>query len=108
VRVGLNAGEPIAEDDPDGRSDLYGTAVNLAARIAAQAEGGEILASDAARQLVKGKDFLFADRGEVSLKGFDEPRLHISGELAGGVEGLRAAPPSVWGKAPQAAGRLPD
>ncbi len=30
VRVGLNAGEPIAEDD-----DLYGTAVNLAARITA-------------------------------------------------------------------------
>ncbi len=25
VRVGLNAGEPIAEEDPDGRSDLFGT-----------------------------------------------------------------------------------
>ncbi len=25
------------------------------------------------RQLVAGKDFLFADRGEVALKGFDEP-----------------------------------
>jgi class 3 adenylate cyclase len=72
VRVGLNAGEPIAEDD-----DLYGTAVNEAARITATAKGGEILASDVVRQLVKGKDFLFADRGEVSLKGFDKPvRLH--------------------------------
>jgi len=39
VRVGLNAGEPIAEDD-----DLYGTAVNLAARICAHAEAGQILA----------------------------------------------------------------
>jgi class 3 adenylate cyclase len=73
VRVGLNAGEPIAEDDPDGRGDLFGTAVNEAARITATAKGGEILVSDVVRQLAKGKDFLFADRGEASLKGFDEP-----------------------------------
>ncbi len=68
VRAGLNAGEPIAEDD-----DLFGTAVNEAARITAKARGGEILVSDVVRQLAKGKDFLFADRGEVALKGFDEP-----------------------------------
>jgi class 3 adenylate cyclase len=68
VRVGLNAGEPIAEDD-----DLYGTAVNEAARITATAKGGEILVSDVVRQLAKGKDFMFVDRGEVDLKGFDEP-----------------------------------
>ena len=35
VRIGLNAGEPIAEDE-----DLFGTAVQLAARICAQAEPG--------------------------------------------------------------------
>ncbi len=29
--------------------------------------------SDVVRQLAKGKDFLFEDRGETSLKGFDEP-----------------------------------
>jgi len=68
VRIGLNAGEPIAEAE-----DLFGTAVNLAARIAAQAEGGEILASDVVRQLVAGKQFLFADRGEVALRGFEDP-----------------------------------
>jgi adenylate cyclase len=68
VRIGLNAGEPIAEDD-----DLYGTAVNLAARITAQGKGGEILVSNVVRELAEGKDFLFADRGEVSLKGFDDP-----------------------------------
>ena len=73
VRIGLNAGEPIAEDDPDGRSDLFGTAVNEAARITATAKGGEILVSNVVRELTKGKDFLFADRGETSLKGFDEP-----------------------------------
>ena len=68
VRIGLNAGEPIAEEE-----DLFGTAVNLAARIAAKAEGGEILASDVVRQLVAGKGFLFADRGDVALRGFEDP-----------------------------------
>jgi class 3 adenylate cyclase len=80
VRVGLNAGEPIAEAE-----DLFGTAVNLAARIAAQAEGGEIMASDVVRQLVAGKRFLFADRGEVALRGFEDPvRLY---EVRWGEEG---------------------
>jgi class 3 adenylate cyclase/pimeloyl-ACP methyl ester carboxylesterase len=73
VRIGLNAGEPIAEDDPSGRSDLFGTAVIVAARIAAQAQGGEILVSDVVRQLVAGKGFLFNDRGEHALKGFEDP-----------------------------------
>jgi class 3 adenylate cyclase/pimeloyl-ACP methyl ester carboxylesterase len=68
VRIGLNAGEPIAEDD-----DLFGTAVNLAARIAGEAKGGEILVSDVVRQLVAGKGFLFEDRGEQALRGFEEP-----------------------------------
>jgi class 3 adenylate cyclase len=67
VRVGLNAGEPIAEE-----SDLFGTAVNLAARVAAQAEGGQILATDVVRQLVAGKGFLFSDRGAVALRGFED------------------------------------
>jgi len=72
VRIGLNAGEPIAED-----KDLFGTAVIVAARIAAQAQGGEILASDVVRQLVAGKGFTFTDRGEVALKGFaDLMRLY--------------------------------
>ncbi len=73
VRVGLNAGEPIAEEAEAGREDLFGTAVIMAARIAAEAKGGEILASDVVRQLVAGKTFLFADRGDVALRGFDEP-----------------------------------
>jgi len=68
VRVGLNAGEPIAEDD-----DLFGTAVILAARIAAQAGANEILVSEAVRQIVAGKRFLFADRGETALRGFEDP-----------------------------------
>jgi len=73
VRVGLNAGEPIAEDDPDGRGDLFGSAVNLAARICSRAEGGELLASEAVRQIVAGKGFLFSDLGESEMRGFEDP-----------------------------------
>ena len=72
VRVGLNAGEPIAEE-----KDLFGTAVQLAARICAHAEPGQILASDVVQQLAAGKGFVFADKGEATLKGFEKPvRLH--------------------------------
>ncbi|HEU4759503.1 MAG TPA: adenylate/guanylate cyclase domain-containing protein [Dehalococcoidia bacterium] len=68
IRIGLNAGEPIEEE-----GDLFGATVILAARIAARAEGGEILASLAVRELCAGKGFLFADTGEVTLKGFEDP-----------------------------------
>jgi class 3 adenylate cyclase/pimeloyl-ACP methyl ester carboxylesterase len=68
VRIGLNAGEPIAEE-----KDLFGTAVNMAARIAAQAEGGEILVANVIRELAAGKGFLFSDRGDVALRGFEDP-----------------------------------
>ena len=41
------------------------------------AKGGEILVSNVVRELAKGKRFLFSDRGDVDLKGFDEPvRVH--------------------------------
>jgi class 3 adenylate cyclase/alpha-beta hydrolase superfamily lysophospholipase len=68
IRVGLNIGEPIEEE-----SDLFGTAVILAARVAARANGGEVLVTDAVRQIVAGKGFSFLDRGEFEPKGFDEP-----------------------------------
>ena len=68
VRVGLNAGEPIEED-----GDLFGATVILASRIAARAEGGEILVADTVRGLCSGKGFLFADRGEFTAKGFEDP-----------------------------------
>ena len=68
VYIGLNAGEPIAEDD-----DLFGTSVDLAARLVDHAEAGQIIASDVVRQLAAGKDFLFADLGETELRGFEDP-----------------------------------
>ena len=71
VRVGLNAGEPIEE-----HGDLFGATVILASRIAAKAESGEILVADTVRGLCSGKGFLFADRGEFTAKGFEDP-VHI-------------------------------
>ncbi len=68
VRVGLNAGEPIAEDD-----DLFGTSVTTAARVMSQAQGGEIVVTNVVRELCAGKGYLFADRGITALKGFEEP-----------------------------------
>ena len=67
VRVGLNAGEPIEED-----GDLFGSTVILASRIAAKAEGGEILIPEPVRHLLSGKSFVFSDRGEFAMKGFDD------------------------------------
>ena len=72
VRIGLNAGEPVAEEE-----DLFGTAVQLAARICAHAEPGQILVADVVQQLAAGKGFTFTDKGEATLKGFEKPvRLH--------------------------------
>jgi class 3 adenylate cyclase len=68
VRIGLNAGEPVEDE-----GDLFGSTVILAARIAAIAEAGEILVSDVIRQLLSGKAFMFNDRGEHALKGFEDP-----------------------------------
>jgi class 3 adenylate cyclase/pimeloyl-ACP methyl ester carboxylesterase len=68
VRVGISAGEPIEEDD-----DLFGAAVILASRIASQAKGGEIVLANVVRELAAGKGFMFADRGEIVLRGFDDP-----------------------------------
>jgi class 3 adenylate cyclase len=68
VRIGLNAGEPVAEE-----ADLFGTSVQLAARVCAKAEAGQILVSNVVRELAAGKGFLFSDEGEVVLRGFEDP-----------------------------------
>ena len=68
VRIGLNAGEPVVEDE-----DLFGTAVQLAARICAHAEPGQILVPTVVRELAAGKGFLLADLGKIALRGFEDP-----------------------------------
>jgi len=68
LRVGMAAGEPIQED-----GDIHGTVVAQASRIGDLGNAGEVIVSDSVRQLAAGKGFSFGSRGEVSLKGFDEP-----------------------------------
>jgi class 3 adenylate cyclase/pimeloyl-ACP methyl ester carboxylesterase len=68
MRIGLNAGEPVAEEQ-----DLFGAAVQLAARVCASAGPGQILVSDVVRQLSAGKRFLWSDQGYVALRGFEDP-----------------------------------
>lgn len=67
VRIGLGAGEPIEE-----HGDFFGHAVQLAARLCALAEPGQILASQLIRDLAQDTNWHFDDRGLVKLKGFDE------------------------------------
>jgi len=72
VRIGLNAGEPVAEE-----GDLFGTTVQLAARICAHAEPGQVLVANVVEELAAGKGVTFVQREDASLKGFTKPvRLH--------------------------------
>src|SRR3954453_15365042 len=65
VRIGLHTGEAIREE-----SDFYGRNVVVAARIADQAQGGEILASAVVKELAESSgDVTFEDPREVELAG---------------------------------------
>ena len=75
VRVGGAAGEPVEKNN-----DLFGSTVQLAARLCAHAEPEQILVSTAIAELCIGKDLSFEDLGEVTLKGFTSPvRAHAAG-----------------------------
>jgi len=65
VRIGLHTGEALKEAD-----DFFGKNVILAARIAGQAQGGEILVSSLLKELTESAgEFAFGERRAVSLKG---------------------------------------
>lgn len=65
IRIGMHTGEAIVED-----GDLFGRPVVLAARIANQARGGEILVSSLVREIVESRgDLSFGSTREVELKG---------------------------------------
>ena len=68
VRIGIAAGEPVSEG-----KDLFGTAVQLAARLCAKAPSHGVLVTAAVRDLAMGKGFRFAAGGTLRLKGFGEP-----------------------------------
>ena len=66
VRIGLSAGEPIED-----HGDLFGSAVQLAARLCNFAKPAQILVSELISEHYKGAERLL-DLGAVSLKGFDQ------------------------------------
>jgi len=68
LRIGIAAGEPVTD-----REDLFGAAVQLAARLCAAAPPAGIMVSLAVRELCIGKQFRFQDVGPLALKGFAEP-----------------------------------
>ncbi len=69
VRAGLHTGEC----ELLGESDVGGMALHIGARIAALANGGEVLVSGTVRDLTVGSPFTMADRGEQRLKGVPDP-----------------------------------
>jgi len=68
LRIGLSAGEPIEE-----HGDLFGKAVQLAARLCAHAEAAQILLAQVVFDQCDSKKLSFLDLGEVTPKGFDQP-----------------------------------
>ncbi len=75
VRIGAAAGEPVEH-----HGDFFGSTVNLAARLCAQAKPEQVLVSTAVVELCVGKGLHFHDLGEATLKGFGQPvRVHAVG-----------------------------
>jgi len=72
LRGGVHTGEVETKGD-----DIGGIAVHIAARIAALAQGGQVLVSSTVRDLVAGSNLRFIDQGARTLKGIpEEVRLY--------------------------------
>jgi pimeloyl-ACP methyl ester carboxylesterase len=67
IRAGVHTGEVELRGD-----DVSGIGVHIAARVAALAGSGELLASRTVKDLVAGSDYAFASRGMHTLKGVPE------------------------------------
>ena len=69
LHLGIHAGDVIREE-----GNVYGGAVNIAARISALSAPGEVLVSETVRGLARtSAGVTFEDRGEHTLKGVSEP-----------------------------------
>jgi class 3 adenylate cyclase len=65
LHIGIHAGDVIRE-----ANNVYGGAVNIAARVAGEAAAGETLVSGTVRELARtSAGVSFEDRGERELKG---------------------------------------
>ena len=68
IRIGIHAGQPVEDSD-----DLFGSAVQMAARICNFAEADAILVSLPVKDACVGGDLEFAPTGSATLKGFSQP-----------------------------------
>jgi TolB-like protein len=69
LRIGINLGDMIVEDD-----DLYGDGVNIAARIEALADAGGVFVSNTVHDHVRDRlPFVFEDLGEQQVKNIARP-----------------------------------
>jgi class 3 adenylate cyclase len=69
IRIGMHAGDAVKE-----RVDFFGHTVVVAARVAVQALGGEVLATDAVHDLATGLHrFQFGPERSLILKGIRSP-----------------------------------
>lgn len=68
LRIGIGAGEPIEE-----HGDLFGSAVQQAARICDLSEPGQILVTEEVWDTCNPKSLPFIDIGKITLKGFKDP-----------------------------------
>jgi class 3 adenylate cyclase len=73
VKAGTHAGEIEVK-----REDIAGIAVHIAARIAAIAQGGQVLVSRTVRDLVAGSNLRLADQGARAFDRFASRQSHPS------------------------------
>lgn len=80
VRSGIHSGEVERR-----AGELGGIAIHIASRITGQAAGGDVLVSNAVREMETGAGFTFEDRGKHALKGIPgEWRLYALRRLPAG------------------------
>ena len=67
VKIGIDVGEPVADSN-----DLFGTTVQMAARLCQAADAEAILISKAVRDGVHDR-FSLRELGSRNMKGFEKP-----------------------------------
>ena len=68
LRIGLHAGEPLEES-----RDLFGAALQMAARVCDLARPGGVLVSGDVKDACRDADISFEAIGAQTLKGFADP-----------------------------------
>ena len=79
IRVGMHTGDAVERE-----GDWFGASVNLAARVSAQAAGGEVLLTDATR-IAAGDHvgYELSGRGRMAMKNVSEPVVVFAAHPAG-------------------------